>query len=164
LSAVRAWQLSDTLRDDAGLLIRGLIRPRGLMRALYTRRMEYVRFRGQVGGVRVDDAVVAMRTISSRDIVSLRGSSTAGMAIAAVPAPGAVPAGAALAKVSDAAGVAAFAQIHLGLSGGADLVVLQATAAGEPVYRKIGFEAFTHYGRYVSPGPLERSLTALSHA
>jgi hypothetical protein len=60
--------------------------------------------------------------------------------------------------------LAAFAQIHLGLSGGADLVVLQATAAGGLVYRKIGFEAFTQYGRYLSPDPLERSFTALSHA
>jgi ribosomal protein S18 acetylase RimI-like enzyme len=170
-------------------------------------------------------------------------SSAAGMAIDAAPAQGAVPTGAALARVSDAAGVAAFAQIHCGLPGeddgqraevvahfaspgallagnvsafvawagdgpvscamvistgdvagvywvatsaaarrrgfgelvtraavragfehGADLVVLQATAAGEPVYRKIGFEAFTQYGRYLSPDPLERSFTALSHA
>jgi ribosomal protein S18 acetylase RimI-like enzyme len=155
-------------------------------------------------------------------------SSAAGMAIAAAPAQGAVPAGAALTRVSDAAGVAAFAQIHRGLCAedgrpadmvahfasagallaanvsafiaweggrpvscamtvgtgdvagvywvatsaaarrkgfgelvtraavraafehGADLVVLQATAAGEPVYKRIGFGAFTQYGRYLA--------------
>jgi ribosomal protein S18 acetylase RimI-like enzyme len=43
------------------------------------------------------------------------------------------------------------AAVRAGFEHGADLVVLQATAAGEPVYRKIGFDTFTQYGRYLSP-------------
>lgn len=35
---------------------------------------------------------------------------------------------------------------------GADLVILQATEPGAPVYRKIGFQSFTSYGRYIRTG------------
>lgn len=41
------------------------------------------------------------------------------------------------------------ATVRAAFEQGAGLVVLQATALGEPVYERIGFDAFTRYGRYL---------------
>ncbi|GAA1603914.1 GNAT family N-acetyltransferase [Kribbella karoonensis] len=41
---------------------------------------------------------------------------------------------------------------RLGFEQGAEVVVLQATAMGAPVYEALGFEAFTEYRRFGQPG------------
>jgi ribosomal protein S18 acetylase RimI-like enzyme len=50
------------------------------------------------------------------------------------------------------------AAARAGFEDGAEVVVLQATALGEPVYRRIGFETFTNYGPCVVSPPDRASL------
>ncbi|MFK4085151.1 GNAT family N-acetyltransferase [Kribbella sp. NPDC020789] len=45
------------------------------------------------------------------------------------------------------------AAVRAGFEHGARVVTLQSTEQGLPLYRKLGFEPFTTYPRYVAPGP-----------